>query len=310
MNSTQLLLNHTPRFNCILTKPYEGHALLGWLLDLTTFQIFHKLFHMFNCYVLCLKSALVKTKLVTKMIKSFQPHLDLGRPPPPIKLWSVPLKPQTSNRLQQHSSAWRIILKPLGAARLQWKDEVIFCLSHLRLELFLCWQCAKALDTQTSSQTTLPWKVNAWHALSRGAKPTHCFLWHAGEVNAADPSWCWGRVTCQQCMTDTHCSGCEQHCLAMSSILPPASRCAADIWPSSASCPKWGLWGHLHSKGRWLCSPACATFTDISTVQVRGLHPWPCQKVWAGDADVPRHPEVAGEKSPFLPASVLAPARQ
>lgn len=69
MNSTELLLKHTPRFNCILTKPYEGQALLSCeVLDLTTFQILHKLFPMFNCYVLCLKSALEKTDLVTKMI--------------------------------------------------------------------------------------------------------------------------------------------------------------------------------------------------------------------------------------------------
>lgn len=65
----------------------------------------------------------------------------------------------------------------------------------------------------------LPWKVNAWHALSMKTKPTHCFLWRGEEVNAA-LSWCWGGITCQQCVTNTHHSGCEQHCLGMNNAFP------------------------------------------------------------------------------------------
>lgn len=167
-------------------------------------------------------------------------------------------------------------------------------------------------------QTALPWEVNAWHAPSTKTKPTHCFPWRGEEVSAApadaEAGWQGDRVTCHS-VWPAHAAPGGSSAARNGERLPPGSRCAADIWPSSASCPKWALWGHLHSEGRWLCSPPRAAFTDICTVQVCGLHPQPCQKVWAGDDNAPRHPEVPGEdpcwqESPFLPGSVLAPARQ
>lgn len=63
-------LKHTQRFNCILTKCHEGHALIGWLLRCWTWQCSGHFINCFTCLTakfLWLKPAHLKANLVTNL---------------------------------------------------------------------------------------------------------------------------------------------------------------------------------------------------------------------------------------------------